>query len=158
MFAYSSKALHYVLIFPTLFGTILFSNNVFTQEYVNKFNLTSKLERKRILLYTRYYSTNETELFDKCEPINCEFTQDKKLFSTSDAVVFHFLHMNKSDLPTRAFPLQKFVYFTEEAPFSILPESSPKNYLIGLCLITTNRMFYLNIEVNGLKLTVTMNG
>uniref|UniRef100_A0A0K0F9Z5 Fucosyltransferase n=1 Tax=Strongyloides venezuelensis TaxID=75913 RepID=A0A0K0F9Z5_STRVS len=67
-------------------------------------------------------------MFNKCEPINCEFTIDKKLFSTSDGVVFHFADIESGDLPTRAFPSQKFVYFSLEAPFSTIFRFSPDNY------------------------------
>ncbi|CEF69118.1 Alpha-(1,3)-fucosyltransferase C [Strongyloides ratti] len=107
---------------------MLSSNNFSITKYVVKLKDTKYLERKRILMYTNYFKHTDTKLFNNCEPINCEFTYDKKLFSMSDAVVFHFADIIPNDIPTRAFPSQKFVYFSLEAPFSTEFRFAPKNF------------------------------
>uniref|UniRef100_A0A0K0EE66 Fucosyltransferase n=2 Tax=Strongyloides stercoralis TaxID=6248 RepID=A0A0K0EE66_STRER len=125
------KKLNYFLKFLTIFSItiyLFYCNRVFFQKTIVKLENISTLERKRVLMYTKYFLTDEIEMFNKCEPINCEFTRDKRLFSKSDAVVFHFADILENDLPTRSFPSQKFIYFSLEAPFSTVDRNPPKNY------------------------------
>uniref|UniRef100_A0A0N4ZQZ4 Fucosyltransferase n=1 Tax=Parastrongyloides trichosuri TaxID=131310 RepID=A0A0N4ZQZ4_PARTI len=88
----------------------------------------NKLSKIRILMYTPFFGSRDITQFNKCKPINCEFTNDKSLFKQSDAVVFHFADINSADLPSRAFTNQKFVYFTLESPFTTNRLYSPKNF------------------------------
>uniref|UniRef100_A0A0N5A712 Fucosyltransferase n=1 Tax=Parastrongyloides trichosuri TaxID=131310 RepID=A0A0N5A712_PARTI len=120
------RKLYYLLVFISIFFTLvyIFSSN---NDEPTKF-LKPNLEPKRVLMYTKYFTTDNMYLFDRCKPINCEFTRDKKLFSKSDGVVFHFADIAPDDIPKKAFPEQKFVYFSLESPFSTIGRYSPKNY------------------------------
>uniref|UniRef100_A0A0N4ZC06 Fucosyltransferase n=1 Tax=Parastrongyloides trichosuri TaxID=131310 RepID=A0A0N4ZC06_PARTI len=87
----------------------------------------SKNDRKAILMWTEFFGSSDlTNL--QCKSLNCDITNNKSLLSSSDALIFHFSDINLTNLPERAFPLQKFVYFTMEAPFSTDSKITPSNY------------------------------
>uniref|UniRef100_A0A0N4Z7J1 Fucosyltransferase n=1 Tax=Parastrongyloides trichosuri TaxID=131310 RepID=A0A0N4Z7J1_PARTI len=95
-----------------------------------KVHLTSEFNqssfKKRVLIYTDFWEFEYNESWGQTGREDCEFTKDKSLFNSSHAVIFHFNDIK--DIPKRAFPLQKFVYFTLEAPFSTQLRDPPKNY------------------------------
>ncbi|CEF71649.1 Alpha-(1,3)-fucosyltransferase C [Strongyloides ratti] len=83
--------------------------------------------KKQILFWTTFFGSNDLSNL-QCKSLNCIITNDKSLFSTSDAVIFHFSDINHTNLPNRAFKLQKFIYFTMESPFSTNNYIAPRNY------------------------------
>uniref|UniRef100_A0A0K0E675 Fucosyltransferase n=1 Tax=Strongyloides stercoralis TaxID=6248 RepID=A0A0K0E675_STRER len=87
----------------------------------------SKNISKKILFWTTVFGSSDVSHLG-CKSFNCIVTNNKSLLSTSDAVVFHFSDINYDNLPNRAFKLQKFIYFTMEAPFSTKNYEAPKNY------------------------------
>uniref|UniRef100_A0A0N4ZI44 Fucosyltransferase n=1 Tax=Parastrongyloides trichosuri TaxID=131310 RepID=A0A0N4ZI44_PARTI len=80
--------------------------------------LSSNISTKRILMYTKFFGREELFSTSICKKLNCELTNDKKLFDSSDAVVFHHADLNEiTKYPQRAFKSQKFVFFSMESPF-----------------------------------------
>ena len=64
------------------------------------------------------YSSDSQFVPNSCEDISCEFTTDRNEFSSAGVVVFHALKANNSDVPTKAFDGQIYMFY--------LFESSPK--------------------------------
>lgn len=52
----------------------------------------------------------------KCEVNNCELVFDYSLFDVADAVLFHPIDLDLSNLPLRHRPNQPWVFFTLEPP------------------------------------------
>uniref|UniRef100_A0A0N4Z8E2 Fucosyltransferase n=1 Tax=Parastrongyloides trichosuri TaxID=131310 RepID=A0A0N4Z8E2_PARTI len=94
----------------------------------NKNLAPSKLQRKKILLYTKIFGKTSKWMERSCEELNCELTKDKSLFSTSDAVVFHHADLYSiKDYPKRFFESQKFIFYTLESPYATRA-FGPENY------------------------------
>ncbi|CAC5416384.1 E2.4.1.214 [Mytilus coruscus] len=88
-------------------------NNVKSQPQVLRPRASEK--KFTILFYAKPSSFNpKTVVFDRCNYKNCELTADKKLFSKSEAVIFH--HNSFSTLPDKPSG-QVWIFATQESPY-----------------------------------------
>ena len=70
---------------------------------------------KTILLWDALFvDRSHSFLTHKCGP--CHISRDRAQLELADAVVFHAFQMDPSDIPTRAFPEQIYVFYMYEAP------------------------------------------
>lgn len=85
-------------------------------------NGTSRLPR--IMMWTSFYGSwygllsNKKigEDFTRKCAVKCSVTNDRRLLSSSDAIVFHVRDMDMNDLPTRRSESQKWVFWSMEPP------------------------------------------
>uniref|UniRef100_A0A0N4Z8E3 Fucosyltransferase n=1 Tax=Parastrongyloides trichosuri TaxID=131310 RepID=A0A0N4Z8E3_PARTI len=117
-----------ILSFTYIYISFLDKINDTLTEYKNRFFEPSYRLKKRILLYTKVFGQSSDWTVKGCEELNCELTEDKSLFSTSDAVVFHHADLGGIyNYPTRSFEKQKFVFYSLESPF-LVRSFGPQNY------------------------------
>jgi glycoprotein 3-alpha-L-fucosyltransferase/alpha-1,3-fucosyltransferase len=97
----------------------------------------------RILSWTQQYGKSQgipwfpvgEEAFEECDfdpPLRCEYTQDKSLYNTSDAVLFHAFFIK--NLPQERIAGQKWVFWEYESPriVNILQNLQPFKYQFNL--------------------------
>ena len=79
-------------------------------------------EPKIILFWTSFFGARNSYLGEEGErlkicPISeCILTDDKSLWNSSDALIFHPLDFNAGDLPPIRHPHQYYIYFILESP------------------------------------------
>jgi hypothetical protein len=92
-------------------------SGAFNQQLPDNENLVQTPKKKTILMWTTVFGLQSGTLDDCPLKNQCEFTYDKSLLHSANAVVFHASDVHQvQHFPSPTSPNQKFVFLSMETP------------------------------------------